>query len=88
MGHVKLANYALAYKKIKNAAFDGPGSQSTVLFFVAADVDAICAFRILTVKKSCSGNCRERIWTFHECWCVHDSSFYLSFIPNVDPVQV
>lgn len=51
MGHVKLANYALAYKKIKNAAFDGPGSQSTVLFFVAADVDAICAFRILTVKK-------------------------------------
>lgn len=49
MGHVKLANYSLAYKKIKNAAFDGPGSQSTVLFFVAADVDAICAFRILTV---------------------------------------
>ncbi|KAI9238593.1 MAG: CDC45 family [Podila humilis] len=55
MGHVKLANYALAYKKIKNAAFDGPGSQSTVLFFVAADVDAICAFRILTTlfKSDC-----------------------------------
>ncbi|KAF9426746.1 hypothetical protein BGZ94_006075 [Podila epigama] len=48
MGHVKLANYALAYKRIKTAAFDGPGTQSTVLFFVAADVDAICAFRILT----------------------------------------
>ncbi|KAG0099842.1 hypothetical protein BGZ93_005601 [Podila epicladia] len=55
MGHVKLANYALAYKKIKSAAFDGPGSQSTVLFFVAADVDAICAFRILTTlfKSDC-----------------------------------
>ncbi|KAG0343263.1 hypothetical protein BG004_005429 [Podila humilis] len=50
-----LANYALAYKKIKNAAFDGPGAQSTILLFVAADVDAICAFRILTTlfKSDC-----------------------------------
>ncbi|KAI8600705.1 CDC45 family [Dissophora ornata] len=48
MGHVKLANYSLAYKRIKNAAFEGPGTGSTVVFFVAADVDAICAFRIWT----------------------------------------
>ncbi|KAG0303655.1 hypothetical protein BGZ98_006426 [Dissophora globulifera] len=48
MGHVKLANYSLAYKRIKNAAFDGLGTRSTVLFFVAADVDAICAFRMWT----------------------------------------
>ncbi|KAG0006620.1 hypothetical protein BGZ65_005965 [Modicella reniformis] len=48
-----LANYSLAYKRIKNAAFDGPGTRSTVLFFVAADVDAICAFRMwATLLKS------------------------------------
>ncbi|KAF8985754.1 hypothetical protein BGZ46_002133, partial [Entomortierella lignicola] len=53
MGHVKLANYSLAYKRIKNAAFDGTGTRSTVLFFVSADVDAICAFRIwATLLKS------------------------------------
>ncbi|KAG0046598.1 hypothetical protein BGZ83_008231 [Gryganskiella cystojenkinii] len=45
-----LANYSLAYKRIKNAAFEGSGGggTSTVLFFVAANVDAICAFRIWT----------------------------------------
>ncbi|KAG0368720.1 CDC45 family [Gamsiella multidivaricata] len=50
MGHVKLANYSLAYKRIKNAAFDGagPGTRTTVLFFVAPDVDAICAYRMWT----------------------------------------
>ncbi|KAG9327577.1 hypothetical protein KVV02_003822 [Mortierella alpina] len=55
MGHVKLANYSLAYKRIKNAAFDGTGTRSTVLFFVAADVDAICAFRMWTtlLKSDC-----------------------------------
>ncbi|KAK3808531.1 MAG: CDC45 family [Benniella sp.] len=55
MGHVKLANYSLAYKRIKNAAFEGAGTKSTVLFFVAADVDAICAFRMWTtlLKSDC-----------------------------------
>ncbi|KAG0212915.1 hypothetical protein BGX28_005377 [Mortierella sp. GBA30] len=55
MGHVKLANYSLAYKRIKNAAFDGSGTRSTVLFFVAADVDAICTFRMWTtlLKSDC-----------------------------------
>ncbi|KAI8363401.1 CDC45 family [Mortierella sp. GBAus27b] len=55
MGHVKLANYSLAYKRIKNAAFEGTGTKSTVLFFVAADVDAICAFRMWTtlLKSDC-----------------------------------
>ncbi|KAF9131141.1 hypothetical protein BGW39_002171 [Mortierella sp. 14UC] len=48
MGHVKLANYSLAYKRIKNAAFGDGGASSTVLFFVAADVDSICAFRMWT----------------------------------------
>ena len=50
MGHVKLANYSLAYKRIKNAAFGDGGASSTVLFFVSADVDSICAFRMWTVR--------------------------------------
>ncbi|KAF9159605.1 hypothetical protein DFQ26_006365 [Actinomortierella ambigua] len=50
MGHVKKANFSLAYERIRKTALPG---QSTVLFFVAADVDAICAFRILaTLFKS------------------------------------
>ncbi|KAF9122400.1 hypothetical protein BGX30_002027 [Mortierella sp. GBA39] len=55
MGHVKLANYSLAYKRIKNAAFGDGGASSTVLFFVSADVDSICAFRMWTtlLKSDC-----------------------------------
>ncbi|KAG0205351.1 hypothetical protein BGX33_007985 [Mortierella sp. NVP41] len=55
MGHVKLANYSLAYKRIKNAAFSDGGTSSTVLFFVAADVDSICAFRMwaMLLKSDC-----------------------------------
>ncbi|KAF9971703.1 hypothetical protein BGZ73_005255 [Actinomortierella ambigua] len=50
MGHVKKANFSLAYERIRKTALPG---QSTVLFFVAAEVDAICAFRILaTLFKS------------------------------------
>lgn len=85
MGHVKLANYALAYKKIKNAAFDGPGSQSTVLFFVAADVDAICAFRILTVTF----HSQETPKGFDCSWMlvVHTHLFTWPSC-RIDPVQV
>ncbi|KAF9143076.1 hypothetical protein BG015_000546 [Linnemannia schmuckeri] len=55
MGHVKLANYSLAYKRIKNAAFGDGGASSTVLFFVSADVDSICAFRMWAnlLKSDC-----------------------------------
>ncbi|KAJ3274460.1 hypothetical protein HK104_004085, partial [Borealophlyctis nickersoniae] len=58
MGYVPFDRLDSAYKSIKKAALGGPGeapSASSLLIFVAPDVDAVCALKILVtlLKADC-----------------------------------
>lgn len=85
MGHVKLANYSLAYKRIKNAAFGDGGASSTVLFFVSADVDSICAFRMWTVSTLFLFLVRKSRPSVS--WCGKSRPKISTVIPNIHSVS-